>query len=68
VTPTLFDDLETGPQEIIALATGVTMLKGFAFADAGLLLEEVGICCFRTRSHRRTHAMRRLKSPPSTSE
>ena len=41
MTPTLFRDLENPWQQTIALATGVTMLKGFAFADADLLLEQV---------------------------
>jgi alkylated DNA repair protein (DNA oxidative demethylase) len=41
VTPTLFHDLENPSQQTIALATGVTMLKSFALADAELLLEQV---------------------------
>ena len=41
MTPTLFDDLENPRQQTIALGTGVTMLKGFALADAELLLEQV---------------------------
>jgi alkylated DNA repair protein (DNA oxidative demethylase) len=41
VTPTLFHDLENPSQQTIALATGVTMLKGFALVDAELLLEQV---------------------------
>jgi alkylated DNA repair protein (DNA oxidative demethylase) len=41
VTPTLFQGLENPSQQTIALATGVTMLKSFALADAELLLEQV---------------------------
>lgn len=41
MTPTLFHGLENPSQQTIALATGVTMLKSFALADAELLLEQV---------------------------